>query len=210
MSTSGSTEPHWNQWFAQLLHNNLCQQLTGVMFLVQVLERKLDRAQREEATDVARVADLMGDCAQTLRALIKDLAEEPPVAAGALLPMLQGVVEDYHAAEFPITTSLEDPKLDAEGSWLVFRAVSESLMWAKQMRRATASRLFLSTQGLRMEFETKEKPRPLTISVDPYLPVLDARAKLLGGILSAERGPGGEITLNLGFLKNRADHRQGR
>jgi signal transduction histidine kinase len=150
---------------AQLLHDSVCQSLTGVQMLARVIARKLQATAPEAADEVAELDHLLQQAVSEVHEAIHGLrlAEIPP---GGLVAALRALARETSAR---VPCELESPpaiKFSASFTPSHLCQIAEVAI-SYALRRTGVSRIFVSLQ---------EESGALTLSITD-----DAHSSALGG-----------------------------
>ncbi|MDX1532266.1 MAG: PAS domain S-box protein, partial [Rhodothermales bacterium] len=113
----------------QDLHDGLGQQLTGAAFLAQVLQQKLEAAERNEATDAALLRDLLNEVLADVRdaaRLLSPVAVEADGLVDALKELCRRTSETY-GVECRVEAEDDVQVMDNRVATHLFRIVQEAV-----------------------------------------------------------------------------------
>lgn len=188
------------QRIGQDLHDGLCQQLGGIAFMTQALERKLKTKLLAEAADAARITQLLSQGVATARNLAKGLSPVKPQADGlmAALRELASLTQDLFGIACVFRP--ERPVLVHDNATAIhlYRIAQEALNNAVKHAQATEVLIELSSAESETILTVKDNGRGLPEVLDrPQgmgLNIMNYRAHMIGAALDVRRdSPGGTI-----------------
>jgi len=134
------------QRIGQDLHDDLCQQLTAVTLLTEVLEEKLSTKSLPEAADAVEIHKLIAKAIVQTRLLAKGLLPVE-IAADGLMPALEGLAANAEKfGQVSCRAEGENPVLLRDGTAAVhlYRIAQEAVTNASRHARAKNIRIKLS------------------------------------------------------------------
>lgn len=140
---------------AQELHDGVCQQLTGVAFLVDVVRRRTDAGDVAAARELPQVVDLLRAAIDQTRAVVRGLR---PVADGrrALSQALETLgerMETAYGVSVDVFNTAPDVDLGAETANHVYRITEEAVSNAMRHAQPTRVEIRVAAQEARFELE---------------------------------------------------------
>ena len=190
------------QRIGQDLHDDLCQQLTGISCLARVLRQRLAARSHEEAAEAARILDLVQKATACCRDLSKGL-QPVTLEADGLVSSLQDLcsrVEEIFGV--PCTFRGDAAALtwpDAAVPTHLYRIAQEAITNAVKHASAKNISVDLICAGDRLILAVEDDGVgiPQVLSGDGLgLQSMDHRARIVGGTLSIERGTDGGTTVS--------------
>ncbi|HEX8911792.1 MAG TPA: PAS domain S-box protein [Humisphaera sp.] len=133
----------------QDLHDGLSQQLAGINFLTTALQHKLEQAGRPEASDAARITDLVIEAIRQGRGLARGLfpVEPQPGGLAHALKHLAANVKDAYGIECRFSARGNPEVDDRSVATHLYRIAQESVN--NGIRHGRAKRLDVSLVGAR-------------------------------------------------------------
>lgn len=127
----------------QDLHDGLCQQLTGIAYLVQALQQRLSVEKSKETPSVADVAALLKESVNQARGLSHGLYPVDPHADGLMLGLRQlaSNVREFFAVNCVFQCEKPVRLTDNEAATHLYRIAQESVQNA--IRHGKASRIVI-------------------------------------------------------------------
>jgi len=189
----------------QELHDSLGQQLTGIAFMLKVLEQKLANTLPEEATRSAQIAQLVKQANDQARALARGL-HPVDLEAGNLV---EGLFELAISMEklFSISCNLDcdDSVLINESPIAVniYRIVQEAVTNA--VKHGKAKNIWIRLVGtesgyaLTIENDGLDLPQPIPKTTGMGLRIISHRAELIKAKLDIKRRPQGGAIITCTF-----------
>ena len=185
------------QNIGQDLHDDLCQQLTGIACLARVLRQRLAARSAEEAGEAAKILDLVQQATASCRNLSKGLqpvALEADGLVSSLQDLCAGIEEVFqvpcHFRGDAATLSWADAAVPTH----LYRIAQEAITNAVKHARAKSISVDLIRAGNRLILAVEDDGVgiPEVLSGDGIgLHTMDHRARIIGGTLSIERGADG-------------------
>lgn len=202
---------------AVYVHDDLQQTLAGVMFHLEVTERRVDDPEKLHLA-LERVRELVGDAIEGTRSLAHELSPAALRRNGlvAALKWLAGHVEQLHGLRVNFSNSGDGDLPDEATSVFLFRAAQELLLNVAKHAGTDSAEVQLRQESGALELsvvdqgagfasehlENEETPTSFGLFS------LHERAELLGGTMLVEsvRGEGTSVSLRVPFEHaNRAD-----
>jgi signal transduction histidine kinase len=189
------------QIVGQELHDDLCQQLSGIACLTRVLQQRLAARCDEEATDAAHIVELVGRATSCARDLSKGL-HPVKLAADGLVSALQELCSHSEAVfgvacHFCVDAadlSFADPAVPTH----LYRIAQEAIGNSVKHASAKTISVDLVAAGDRIIL-TVEDDGVGILATPPReglgLHTMRHRASMIGGSLSIERGTDGGTTV---------------
>ncbi|GIX49664.1 MAG: hypothetical protein KatS3mg131_3875 [Candidatus Tectimicrobiota bacterium] len=197
-------EPQW-QRLAQLLHDGLGQQLTGVALLAKALEQRLADRALPEAAAAAQLVAMVNQAVDHVRQLSQFLALAPlqqgdlPAALAALAASLHGLF-GINCAAHSVPGMQPVPAEAARSLYRLAQEAAVSLAGSKQACGVTLG-LAPHRAGLRLTVDASGEGAPAVLSR------LRLRARCLGARLTVRRRPHGlRLVCTLPLPGARSDH----
>jgi len=190
----------------QELHDSLGQQLTGIAFMVRVLEQKLDKKKSDETAEAAQISKLINQVTDQTRALAKGL-HPVDLNSGTLVSSLQELADSteqlfaircgFHCAK-PIEVT------ETETAIHLYRITQEAITNAIKHGRARNIEIKLSRADnkaiLIIENDGKDFPHEYEKpGTGMGLQIMDHRVDLIGGDLTIRKGPKGGTVVTCSF-----------
>jgi two-component system, LuxR family, sensor kinase FixL len=197
------------QKIGQDLHDDLCQQLTGIACLARVLRQRLAARSAEEAGDAATILHLVQQAATCARNLSKGL-QPVTLEADGLASALQDLCSRVESAcGVPCRFRGDSSALasaDATVPTHLYRIAQEALNNAIKHGNAHSISVDLISAGERLILAVEDDGVgiPEVLAGDGLgLHTMDHRARIIGASLSVERGTAGGTTVTCS-LRNAA------
>ena len=204
------------QSIGQDLHDDLCQQLTGIACLARVLRQRLSARSAEEAADAAKILDLVQQATACCRDLSKGLQPvtlEPDGLVSSLQDLCAGIEDVF---QVPCRFRGDAAAIawpDAAVPTHLYRIAQEAITNAVKHARAQNISVDLIFAGERLILAVEDDGVgiPDVLSGDGIgLRTMDHRARMVGGTLSIERGTDGGTTVTCSMRRPAADAAQDR
>ena len=189
------------QIVGQELHDDLCQQLSGIACLARVLQQRLTAHSADEAADAAHILELVGRANSCARNLSRGL-QPVTLAADGLVSALQDLCSHAEAV-FKVPCQLcpdagplsfGDPAVPTH----LYRIAQEAISNSVKHARANTISVDLVAAGDRLILSVEDDGVgiPATPSRDGLgLHTMRHRASMIGASLSIERGTDGGTTV---------------
>jgi two-component system sensor kinase FixL len=197
----------------QDLHDGLCQQLTGIAFLVQALQQKLAANARAESADAARVTFLLKEAVNQARSLSHGLYPVDPqpdgltVALGLLAAGVSSLFNINCGFRCPRPVRIEDNSVATHLYRIAQEAVQNAIRHGKASRitielnsRPETVRLCVVDNGVGFPDGDLLKP-------GMGLRTMGHRAHVIGGVLEIRRQArgGSRVVCELGARQLRSE-----
>ena len=189
------------QIVGQELHDDLCQQLSGIACLTRVLQQRLASRSGDEAGDAAHILELVGRATSCARNLSRGL-QPVKLAADGLVSALQELCSRAEAVfgvpcQFcvdAVALSFTDPAVPTHLYRIAQEAISNSVKHARA--RTISVDLVAAGDRLILTVEDDGVGIPATPSREGLgLHTMRHRASMIGASLSIERGTEGGTTV---------------
>lgn len=195
------------------LHDSLGQQLTGISFMIKMLEGKLKRKSIEESSGLARVGDLIREATEHARQLAKGL-HPVDLKAGTLMPCL-GELALRTERLFGISCNLiYDGAVEVdstEATVHIYRIAQEAITNAIKHGRTKnilieavygedEHKLIVENDGLDFPKEFEKKGTGMGLQI------MDHRADIIGGYIDIRKGENGGTRLKCTFPNTKNKH----
>ena len=196
----------------QDLHDGLCQQLTGIAFLMQAMQQKLATSDAAEASQAAQIASLLKEAVTQARNLSHGLYPVDPQPDGLMVALreLAASVRSF----FNIDCSFQCPSsvmiADNSAATHLYRIAQESVQNA--IRHGKASRVsieLLSTRNgihLCVTDNGIGFPNPDQLKSGMGLRTMNHRAHVIGASFSIVRLPRGGTRMTCDISANKGTH----
>ena len=189
------------QSIGQDLHDDLCQQLTGIACLARVLRQRLSARSAEEAGDAAKILDLVQQATACCRNLSRGL-QPVTLEADGLVSSLQDLCSSVEEVfKVPCRFRGDAAYLawpDAAVPTHLYRIAQEAITNAVKHAQAKNISVDLICAGDRLILAVEDDGVgiPEVLSGEGIgLRTMDHRARMVGGTLSIERGIDGGTTV---------------
>ncbi len=176
------------------LHDDVCQELTGIGILVEAARTRLG-ADAPASADLTRVVRYLGKLVEHLRSLAGELRPLQLPELG-LEGSLRSLVAGFAASETSITLALPValPRLDEETEIAIYRVAQEALSNATRHSDALGIQVTVTVANARLYLEVRDdgcgfdpaRIRPGALG----LVGMEERALAVGGSLAIESVPG--------------------
>ncbi len=176
------------------LHDDVCQELTGIGILVEAARTRLG-ADAPASADLTRAVRYLGKLVEHLRSLAGELRPLQLPELG-LEGSLRSLVAGFAASETSITLALPValPRLDEETEIAIFRVAQEARNNATRHSDARGIQVTVTVANARLHLEVRDDGR----GFDPArtrpgalgLVGMEERALAVGGSLAVESVPG--------------------
>jgi signal transduction histidine kinase len=193
------------QIIGQELHDDLCQQLTGIACLASVVRQRLGQRSADETADAARVVDLVRQATACARNLSKGL-QPVTLDANGLLSSLQGLCARVEAASGRPCQFSGDAAPSSDDSAVpthLYRIAQEAVTNAVKHAKARSISVDLVRAGDRLILSVEDDGVgiPEVLSGGGIgLQTMAHRARMIGATLTVERSSGGGTVVTCSLL----------
>ena len=192
---------HERRQFGQELHDDICQQLSGIGMMSQALARRMRQTNPAEAAEADRFSALLGQALADTRALARGLHPVEVDSKGLMAALDELATQTSH--RLPCRLVCPKPVLlaDSQAALHLYRIAQEAVTNALKHARTSEIVLALRLKSGRIVLSIRDDGTglPKTASKGMGLLIMPYRARMAGATLTVRtaRGRGTEIVCTL-------------
>mgnify|MGYP002384143129 CR=1 FL=1 len=200
---------HERARIARELHDGLGQQLGGLLFLMNGLQRDLESAFAPQALTVSQLRDELSTAIKQARDLSHELYAVPPQPDG-LMQALDNLAERVAGKRGLVCEFSADSVLvhDQNVASHLYRIAQEAVHNALKHSRATRIEIDLAQQPAGVELRVRDNGAGFSLQAGSHglgLRTMEQRARLMGGRLRVQAQPGAGVEVICSVPKARVD-----